>query len=62
MAQVLRALALVDAVGHIVLGNVGLIGSVVDNHSADPVRVVHPLLQLILCQGRSRWDCLGKHR
>ena len=42
------ALDLIDGVGHILLGDEGLIGGVVEDDGAVGVGVVHPRLQLLL--------------
>ena len=44
-----RALTLVDAVRDIRLGDICLVGGIIDDDSAHPVRIVHPFLQLCLC-------------
>ena len=48
-----RPLALVDTVRHILLGNVRLIGRVIDNDRSDLVGIIHPFLELRLRDGRS---------
>lgn len=55
------ALTLINGVGNIVLGNICLVSRIIDDDSAYPVGIVHPLLQLILGDGGTG-GVVGKHR
>ena len=46
-------LTLINAVRHIVLGNIRLVSSIIDDHAAVFVCIIHPFLQLIPCDGRA---------
>ena len=47
-------LALIDGVRNIRLGNIGLIGRVIEDNRVNPVGVIHPLLQPFLSNRHSR--------
>ena len=46
-----RPLALIDAVRHIFLTDIRLIGRIIDNDTSVLIGIIHPLLQSVLCDG-----------
>ena len=54
MAQVFAPFHLINTMGHFPVGNISLVGSVIQDHRIMLVGIIHPYLQLLSSHGSAR--------